>query len=88
MRTRFASQQMHDALTRAGFRAMDRAEITVIRMHAVELRATLDIARRVTGRAISFETGTFWLIGPDGLITEERSYFDAAGVAAQLGIPS
>jgi steroid delta-isomerase-like uncharacterized protein len=39
-----------------------------------------------TGRAISFESGTFWLIGPDGLITEERSYFDATGVAAQLGI--
>jgi steroid delta-isomerase-like uncharacterized protein len=41
-----------------------------------------------TGREISFETGTFWLIGPDGLITEERSYFDATGVAAQLGITS
>lgn len=41
-----------------------------------------------TGREVSFETGTFWLIGPDGLITEERSYFDATGVAAQLGITS
>lgn len=41
-----------------------------------------------TGRAIVFETGTFWLIGPDGLITEERSYFDATGVAAQLGMTS
>ena len=41
-----------------------------------------------TGRAISYETGVFWLIGPDGLITEERSYFDATGVAAQLGITS
>jgi steroid delta-isomerase-like uncharacterized protein len=39
-----------------------------------------------TGRAISFETGVFWLIGRDGLIREERSYFDATGVAAQLGI--
>lgn len=39
-----------------------------------------------TGRAISFETGVFWLIRPDGLIVEERSYFDATGVAAQLGI--
>lgn len=39
-----------------------------------------------TGRPISFETGTFWLIGPDGLIREERSYFDATGVAAQLGM--
>lgn len=41
-----------------------------------------------TGRAISFETGVFWLIGRDGLITEERSYFDAAGLTAQLGITS
>lgn len=39
-----------------------------------------------TGRTISFETGTFWMIGPDGQITEERSYFDATGVGAQLGI--
>lgn len=39
-----------------------------------------------TGRAISYEAGVFWLIGRDGLITEERSYFDATGVAAQLGI--
>lgn len=41
-----------------------------------------------TGRTISFETGTFWLVGPDGLITEERSYFDATGVATQLGMTS
>jgi steroid delta-isomerase-like uncharacterized protein len=41
-----------------------------------------------TGRAISFETGVFWTVGPDGLITEERSYFDATGVAAQLGLTS
>ena len=41
-----------------------------------------------TGRPISYETGVFWRIGPDGLITEERSYFDATGVAAQLGITS
>lgn len=39
-----------------------------------------------TGRPIAFETGVFWLIGSDGLIAEERSYFDATGVAAQLGI--
>lgn len=39
-----------------------------------------------TGRTISYETGVFWLIGPDELITRERSYFDATGVAAQLGI--
>lgn len=39
-----------------------------------------------TGRPITFETGVFWVVGPDGLISEERSYFDATGVAAQLGI--
>jgi hypothetical protein len=26
----------------------------------------------------------FWTINSDGLIAEERSYFDATGVAAQL----
>jgi hypothetical protein len=36
MRTRFASQQMRDALAGAGFPAMDQAEITVLRLHAVE----------------------------------------------------
>ena len=36
MRTRFASQQMRDALARAGFPAMDQAEITVLPLHAVE----------------------------------------------------
>jgi quinol monooxygenase YgiN len=36
MRSRFASQQMSDALARAGFPAMDQAEITVLRLHAVE----------------------------------------------------
>ena len=41
-----------------------------------------------TGRAVSFETSVFWVLGPDGLITEERSYFDATGVAAQLGVTS
>ena len=32
-----------------------------------------------------YEVGVFWLIGPPGLITEERSYFDATGVAVQSG---
>lgn len=41
-----------------------------------------------TGRPVFFETATFWLIGPDGLITEERSYFDATGIAVQLGMTS
>ena len=36
MRTRFASRQMRDALAQAGFPAMDQAEITVLRLHAVE----------------------------------------------------
>ena len=39
-----------------------------------------------TGRTISYEAGVFWRIGPDGLIAEERSYFDATGVAVQLGM--
>jgi len=39
-----------------------------------------------TGKAISFESAVLWTIGSDGLIAEERSYFDATGVAAQLGL--
>ncbi|TDD29761.1 hypothetical protein E1218_03065 [Kribbella turkmenica] len=39
-----------------------------------------------TAQAISFESGTFWRLAPDGLIIEERSYFDATGVAARLGM--
>jgi steroid delta-isomerase-like uncharacterized protein len=41
-----------------------------------------------TGRPVSFETAVCWTVGQDGLITEERSYFDATGVAAQLGLTS
>jgi quinol monooxygenase YgiN len=36
MRIRFASHEMRDALARAGFPAMDLAEMTVLRLHAVE----------------------------------------------------
>ena len=36
MRTRFASEQMRDALAHAGFPTMDQAEITVLRLHAIE----------------------------------------------------
>jgi hypothetical protein len=36
MRTRFSSPQMRDALARAGFPGMDDAEMTVLRLHALE----------------------------------------------------
>ena len=39
-----------------------------------------------TGKTIAFESAVLWTIGSDGLIAEERSYFDATGVAAQLGL--
>lgn len=39
-----------------------------------------------TGKTMTFEAATLWTIGSDGLIAEERSYFDATGVAAQLGL--
>jgi steroid delta-isomerase-like uncharacterized protein len=39
-----------------------------------------------TRKAISFESAVLWTIDSDGLIAEERSYFDATGVAAQLGL--
>lgn len=39
-----------------------------------------------TGEQISFETGVFWTLDDDGLIAEERGYFDATAVALQLGL--
>ena len=39
-----------------------------------------------TGRAISVEMALFETIDADGLIAEERSYFDVTGFAAQLGL--
>ncbi len=39
-----------------------------------------------TGRAMSYEAAVFWTLGPDGLVTEERSYWDSTGVAEQLGM--
>ncbi|MBW3537855.1 MAG: nuclear transport factor 2 family protein, partial [Actinobacteria bacterium] len=39
-----------------------------------------------TGKAIAYEAAVFWKIDSDGLIAEERSYFDATGVAVQLGL--
>ncbi|MGH2559407.1 MAG: ester cyclase [Thermomicrobiales bacterium] len=41
---------------------------------------------KATRRQVSYEAAVFWTLGPDGLITEERSYFDAGAVAAQLGM--
>lgn len=39
-----------------------------------------------TGRTMSVDMGIFLQLSPDGLITEERSYFDVTGLAAQLGL--
>lgn len=39
-----------------------------------------------TGKAMAYEASVLWTIGSDGLIAEERSYFDATGVATQLGL--
>jgi len=39
-----------------------------------------------TGNAISYESAVLWTVDSFGLIAEERSYFDATGVAAQLGL--
>ena len=39
-----------------------------------------------TGKPMAYEAAVFWTIDADGLIAEERSYFDATGVAAQLGL--
>lgn len=39
-----------------------------------------------TGRAISVEMALFETLDADGLIAEERAYFDVTGFAAQLGL--
>jgi steroid delta-isomerase-like uncharacterized protein len=39
-----------------------------------------------TGKSMAFESAVLWTIDTDGLIVEERSYFDTTGVAAQLGL--
>ncbi len=39
-----------------------------------------------TGKTIAYEAAVQWTIDSDGLIAEERSNFDATGVAAQLGL--
>ena len=39
-----------------------------------------------TGMTMAYEAALLWTIGSDGLIAEERSYFDATGIAAQLGL--
>jgi len=38
-----------------------------------------------TGEQISFTSGVFWTLD-DGLVAEERGYFDATAIAMQLGL--
>lgn len=38
-----------------------------------------------TGERISFTSGVFWTLD-DGLVAEERGYFDATAIAMQLGL--
>lgn len=39
-----------------------------------------------TGKPVAYDAAVLWTMDPDGLVAEERSYFDATGVAAQLGL--
>ena len=39
-----------------------------------------------TGEKISFTSGVFWTLDNDGLVADERSYFDATAIAMQLGL--
>jgi len=41
-----------------------------------------------TGRSLAIEAGVFLQLGQDGLITEAWRYYDATGVACQLGLAS
>jgi predicted ester cyclase len=38
-----------------------------------------------TGEKISFTSGVFWALD-DGLVAEERGYFDATAIAMQIGL--
>jgi steroid delta-isomerase-like uncharacterized protein len=38
-----------------------------------------------TGEKISFTSGVFWTLD-DGLVAEERGYFDATAIAMQIGL--
>ena len=39
-----------------------------------------------TGKSFAVDMAIFWTLGADDLITEERAYFDATGMLAQLGL--
>jgi len=39
-----------------------------------------------TGEKVSSGSAVFWRLEDEGLVIEERSYFDATGVALQLGL--
>jgi steroid delta-isomerase-like uncharacterized protein len=39
-----------------------------------------------TGKSVSYESAVMWSLDAEGLIVEEHSYFDATGVAVQLGL--
>ena len=39
-----------------------------------------------TGKQLSIDIGAFFTLNADGLIAEERAYFDATAVAMQLGL--
>jgi steroid delta-isomerase-like uncharacterized protein len=39
-----------------------------------------------TGKAFALDMAVCWALGSDGLIAEERAYFDATGLMVQLGL--
>ena len=39
-----------------------------------------------TGKHFEVDMGIFWTLDDEGLIAEERAYFDATGMQAQLGL--
>ena len=39
-----------------------------------------------SGKGFAMDMGIFWTLGPNGLVAEERTYFDASGLLAQLGL--
>lgn len=39
-----------------------------------------------TGRTFAVDMAIFWTLGTDDLVVEERAYFDATGMMAQVGL--
>ena len=68
----------------AGNRAAFRVDIRMTHDGPMPMPDGSEVAP--TGEKLSFTSGVFWTLDDEGLVTDERSYFDATAVALQLGL--